>query len=341
MIANKPLVSIGIPVYGVEKYIERCARSLFEQTYENIEYIFIDDCTPDDSINILKKVIDDYPHRKESVHIIRHEHNKGLAGARNTFIEHATGEFVVHVDSDDWVDLTLIEKFVSKQSENDSDIVSVNYLKVYKNYNLSINEAPFIDVKTYRENVLLRKAKGHIWGHIFKKSLYTNNNISCEEGINMGEDFQVYAKLLFYAQKISFITEHLYKYNCLNEGSYTNMYSKEKLRQDWRSFDSVKEFYLSRSKDYNKLLQAAELRVIVMHLVFYARYKGLNYYYDEAIKRLKDIDKDVWNSQPRSVRVMLHLHKLRFLMKIYANFATNIKHIIEKRNTILLITNIS
>lgn len=323
-------VSIGVPVYGVEKYIERCARSLFEQTYENIEYVFIDDCTPDKSMEIVKKVLDDYPLRRESVRIIQHEHNKGLAGTRNTFIENATGEFVVHVDSDDWVDQTLIEQLVSKQIENDADIVSVNYIKVYKNYNLTINDTPSIDIKTYRENVLLQKSKGHIWGRLIRKTLYSSNNISCEEGINMGEDFQVYAKLLFYAKKISFFTEYLYKYNCLNDGSYTNMYSKEKLRQDWRSFDSVKEFYLSQTKDYNKLLQAAELKVIVTDLVYSARYKGIDYYYDEAIRRLKDIDRNVWSTQPRSVRIMLHLHKLRFLMNIYTNLATNIKHIIER-----------
>lgn len=324
-------VSVGIPVYGVEKYIERCARSLFEQTYENIEYIFVNDCTPDNSIEILKKVLDDYPLRRESVCIIQHKQNKGLAGARNTFIDNAIGEFVVHVDSDDWVDQTLIEQLVAKQSENDADIVSVNHIKVYKNYNLALNEVPFIDVKTYRENVLLRKSSGHIWGRLIRKTLYLNNNISCEEGINMGEDFQVYTKLLFYAKKVSFITSYLYKYDCLNEGSYTNVYSKEKLRQDWRSFDSVKEYYLSRNTDYNKLLQAAELKVIVTDLVYSARYKGIDYYYDEAIKRLKDIDRNVWSTQPWSVRIMLHLHKLRFLMNLYANFATNIKHIIEKK----------
>ena len=331
MITNKPLVSIGIPVYGVEKYIERCTRSLFEQTYENIEYIFIDDSTPDKSIEILKRVLVDYPLRREAVRIIQHEHNKGLAGARNTFIENATGEFVIHVDSDDWVEQTLIEQLVAKQSENDADIVSVNYIKVYDNYSLKIDEIPFLDIKTYRENVLLRKSVGHIWGRLIRKTIYSYYNISCEEGINMGEDFQVYAKLLFYAKMVSFVTDYLYKYNSLNEGSYTMIYSKEKLRQDWRSFDSVKEFYLSQSSEYKKLLQAAELKVIVTDLVYSARYKGIDYYYDESIKRLKGIDRSVWSTQPRSVRIMLHLHKLRFLMNLYANFATNIKHIIEKK----------
>lgn len=83
-------VSIGIPVYGVEKYIERCAKSLLEQTYQDIEYIFVDDCSPDNSIDILNKVLSQYPTRKEQVKVIRHDKNLGSACTRNTAVRHFT-----------------------------------------------------------------------------------------------------------------------------------------------------------------------------------------------------------------------------------------------------------
>ena len=90
-------VSVCIPVYGVEKYIERCARSLFEQTMtDGIEFIFVNDCTKDNSIEILEKVLEEYPHRKEQVKIIHHEKNRGLVAARNTGLEHATGDYIIH-----------------------------------------------------------------------------------------------------------------------------------------------------------------------------------------------------------------------------------------------------
>ena len=79
-----PKVSIIVPVYNVSKFIERCARSLFEQTFESIEYIFVNDCTPDDSITKLNKIIIDYPQRSKSIRIIEHETNRGLAAARNS-----------------------------------------------------------------------------------------------------------------------------------------------------------------------------------------------------------------------------------------------------------------
>lgn len=108
-------VSICVPVYGVERYIERCARSVFEQTYDNIEYIFVDDCSPDHSIDILKNVIEEYPARKPNVRIVRHEHNRGLAAARNTAIDNAGGDFVLHIDSDDYIPSDYVSLLATKQ----------------------------------------------------------------------------------------------------------------------------------------------------------------------------------------------------------------------------------
>ena len=112
---NAPLVSILVPVYKVEKYIERCARSLFEQSYENLEYVFVDDCSPDDSVQILERIIKNYPLRAERVHIIRHEKNKCLLEARKTAIKYSNGEFLSHVDSDDWLEPNAIEMLMQKQ----------------------------------------------------------------------------------------------------------------------------------------------------------------------------------------------------------------------------------
>lgn len=105
-----PKVSIIIPVYGVEKYIERSARSLFEQTLDDIEYLFIDDCTPDKSVEILKRVLEEYPHRKSQVVIHRMEQNSGQAKVREWGMRNATGEYVIHCDSDDWVDMHMYEE---------------------------------------------------------------------------------------------------------------------------------------------------------------------------------------------------------------------------------------
>lgn len=89
-------ISIIVPVYGVEKYIERCARSLFEQTLREIEYIFVNDGTKDRSIDVLKSVLKDYPDRISHVKILEHEINRGLPKARQTGISASTGDYLIH-----------------------------------------------------------------------------------------------------------------------------------------------------------------------------------------------------------------------------------------------------
>ena len=96
-----PKVSVIVPIYNVSLYVEKCARSLMEQTLEDIEYIFVDDCTPDNSLQILEETIKDYPHRQRQIKIVRHEVNRGLTSARNSGLSCVTGDYVAHCDSVD------------------------------------------------------------------------------------------------------------------------------------------------------------------------------------------------------------------------------------------------
>ena len=180
-------VSICVPIYGVEKYIERCAISLFEQTYKNIEYIFVNDCTQDNSIDVLKSIIEKYPVRKNCVRIINHERNKGLGAARNTAITNATGMFIMHVDSDDYVEKDIVERLVKKQNENNSDIVTCGYILYRQNKVNNILPLMEYNIQSLILNILSRDATMMIWGRLIRKSLYDNNNITVPNGINMGE----------------------------------------------------------------------------------------------------------------------------------------------------------
>ena len=91
-------VSVIVPIYKVEKFIARCAKQLFEQTLPEVEYIFVNDCTPDNSMLELAKTIQAYPHKEHAIRICTHEVNKGLPSARNTGLQHAQGEFIFHCD---------------------------------------------------------------------------------------------------------------------------------------------------------------------------------------------------------------------------------------------------
>lgn len=122
-----PKVSVIVPVYGVEAYIGRCARSLMEQTLEDIEYIFVDDCSPDRSMEILQSVINDYPLRKKQVRFERMDKNSGLPGVRKYGVAVASGDYIIHCDSDDWVDVDMYRQMYEKAVDEDLDVVICDY----------------------------------------------------------------------------------------------------------------------------------------------------------------------------------------------------------------------
>ena len=101
-------VSVIIPIYGVEKFIGRCAKTLMQQTLKEVEYIFVNDATPDCSMKVLQEVLARYPERQNSVVVAVHETNKGLPAARNTGLQMAQGEYIFHCDSDDLLCIGLI-----------------------------------------------------------------------------------------------------------------------------------------------------------------------------------------------------------------------------------------
>lgn len=114
---NSPSVSVIVPIYKVEKYIERCAISLLSQTLKDIEYIFINDNSPDKSMDILSQCIQKYPSRSKQIKIITHQQNLGSAAARNDGTKIATGQYIIHCDGDDWVEKDMYEKCIRKLSK--------------------------------------------------------------------------------------------------------------------------------------------------------------------------------------------------------------------------------
>lgn len=194
-------ISVIVPIYGVEQFIERCARSLFEQTIKNgIEYIFVDDCTKDNSIKVLNKVLDEYPERKFQVTLLRHEVNKGLPQARKTGVMVARGEYIAHCDSDDWVCCNMYEKMYNHAKSN-------NYDLVYCDYYLSDGKSE----KYVRKKTNARLLQGPVWNKIVKREIYTRNSIIYPTA-NKAEDGALMTQLSFFSSKIGYLCEPLYFY---------------------------------------------------------------------------------------------------------------------------------
>lgn len=221
-----PKVSVIIPVYGVEKYIERCARSLFEQTLDDIEYLFIDDCTPDKSVEILKRVLEEYPQRKSQVVIHRMEQNSGQAKVREWGMRNATGEYVIHCDSDDWVDVHMYEKMYKKSVSADYDIVVCDYYESDGISHVRKNEYISDKVEETKSSILLKKTHSVLWNKLVKKSIYNNKIIY--PIANNAEDYALLVQLAYHSKSFGYVNEPLYFY-FYNTSSLTKVMTNENL----------------------------------------------------------------------------------------------------------------
>lgn len=249
------LVSILVPIYGVEKYIARCAHSLFCQTYDNIEYVFVNDCTKDNSISILSSIIKDYPNRKNNIKIITHETNKGLAGARVTALNNANGDYILHVDSDDYITLDAVEKLVNAAKFSNADIIDAPFYNVSDDGDIISTNIPYKGTKIDYLHLLVSRTglvNNQIWGKLIKTELYINNNINAIEGIDYGEDYCVFPRLLVNGEKYE-IDDAIYYYNKGNTNSYRHTIN-EKNFVSYLSAEKVVYEYCKASK-YGKQLQ--------------------------------------------------------------------------------------
>ncbi|MCM1030083.1 MAG: glycosyltransferase [Oscillibacter sp.] len=213
-------VSILVPVYNVSKYIERCARSLFEQTFTDIEFIFVNDCTPDDSIGKLNRILSHYPN--VNVKIITHTRNKGLAAARNTAIQNSSGEYIFHVDSDDYLELNTIQLLYEKVAYSNADLVLSDYRIIYSDHNkiLKTNYTP--DPQEYTKLLLKRRSIPNIIGKLIKRSIIIDNKLFSIAGLNQGEDYLITPKVAYCSHIIEYVPQPLYNYVKNIPTSYTS-----------------------------------------------------------------------------------------------------------------------
>ena len=256
-------VSVLVPIYGVEKYIGQCAKTLFAQTYNNIEYVFVDDCTPDNSIEVLQQVLVQYPQRKNQVRIIRHEHNRGLGAARKTAFEAATGDFVVNVDSDDYLALDGLEKLVKNQQQTGADIVSSAYCSHYEDGQIVRRSEPNISRAASLKLMLIQNILlPHIWARLIRRTLYIEHGISSLEGINMAEDMALTPRLIHAARSISYIDDVTYYYRDDSLASTFTNHLSEKHVESYLKANQVLWQYFRNNDESREFLTAFQIGML-------------------------------------------------------------------------------
>lgn len=245
-----PAVSVIVPVYNVEKYIERCVRSLFQQTLNDIEYIFVDDCGKDQSISLLKRVLEEYPDKEESVQIISHERNLGSAAARYTGLQRAKGEYVIYCDSDDWAAENMYELLYNEAKKGNYDIVYCNYAEVRGDIPVLFSQDIVCHSNIdYVEKLLSGELSAYLWNKLIKRELY--ERIDVPFGKNMWEDLYMCVQMFYHAQNIQYLnSNYLYFYNIDNIQCVTHSDSKRNFYDMVDNSMSIESFL--EKKNINK-----------------------------------------------------------------------------------------
>lgn len=270
MCEKNPLISVVMPVYNVENYVERCLDSIINQTYINIELIIVNDGSKDSSLSICNK----FAKEDKRIKIVNKE-NGGLSSARNAGLSEATGTYIYFVDSDDYCEKNIIDELYSALVNTESDLSICGFKKekegCEKEKGININ----YDIEVLdKEQTLLNTAYygGYVWNKLYDMRIIREHNLKFDETIQSNEDLIFLVEYMLYCNKSCYVNKELYHY-IIRENSITqqkgekyktliinanrgldkieSMLSKESLAL--RNYFVLKNVYLSLDAVYNLL----------------------------------------------------------------------------------------
>lgn len=313
---SQPKVSIIIPVYKVEKYIEKCVRTLFGQTLDNIEYIFVDDYSPDNSIAVMQKVLEEFPERKSQVKIIQHKINKGVSQSRQDGVDAAEGEYIIHCDPDDWVELDMYEVLYNKAKETDSDLVICDFSNVIGNKTIINSQKP----KELSSIAILEGIAGRIpntnihgatWNKLLKAEIYKNARFP--DNVSYCEDVHLWFQILRKDLNIEYVHQPLYFYRD-NSSSLINTISKDAQAKDLNLIKGI--YNLSKSTSDQRYATASYSFIISVIYSRFFRAGNLNNLKFKS--NFKDFRKYIFLNKKLSLpkKMLLDLSMLGFFEEI-------------------------
>lgn len=243
----KVKVSVIIPVYNVEEYIDKCLKSLINQTLKEIEIIVVNDGSPDNSQKIIDKYVKKYPEKVKSFI----KENGGQGSARNYGLLQANGEYIAYVDSDDWVETNMLEEMYNKAISDNSDVVVCGNNVVSMNGEI-IKVEPAVIYNDTNLDILFGKMA--VWNKIYKKELLLKNKIEFRQKV-WYEDIDFSVKILFDTLNVSFVDKPFYNY-LLRPGSTMNNSNIKRNLELNLAFDEMINYFKNKNtyeENYEKL----------------------------------------------------------------------------------------
>lgn len=275
-------ISIIIPIYKAENAIERCARSLMEQTIvEDIEYIFINDCSPDDSIGVLKQCLSCYPNRKQQVTILNNDSNVGPLGTRKRGVSVAKGMYLGFCDADDWVEPTMYESLLNASEGGEKDIVVSDYYCEKTDgqeiFNILSFSSPH-DALSHMDD--WHQFSNAMWNQIVRKSILEEQiNYICPTKFR--EDTFLMMRCYYHADSIAFVGKPFYHYNLIMDNSL--IHSRDMTQKGWfeqkENMDRIASLLLSNRYGCDRFARAINCFKFALKLEYKDSFPSMRDYY--------------------------------------------------------------
>lgn len=345
---NNSKISIIVPVYNVEKYLEECLESLVNQTYKNIEILLIDDGSKDNS----GKICDEYAEKDKRIKSI-HQKNSGVSKTRNNGIELASGDYVMFVDSDDWLEKNACELLINEVKNQNKDMIIFNFCKEFKNKCIKNpdyqNISDDFDIKKIQAKILAPTmnvpgiaGKGYslTWNKIISKTVLKNNRFLFEEKKAVFEDGIFYYLLLENKIKIGFLNEYLYHYRII-PSSLSHSYNKDIFEINELVVKNIKEQKENHKNDlyYDESLAIRQLLNLIYVISLNINTKNDKRSLFEKIKLLKNElnkkeNKEIYNKiklnnldKKLKIYYMLFKYRMYYTILIVNTLEKRIKHV--------------
>jgi len=308
-----PKVTIIVPIYKVSPFIERCARSLFNQTFNDIEYIFVDDASPDDSIEKLKRIIAEYPDKKEQIQLIHNQTNEGPASSRHKALKIACGQYISFIDSDDYIDADMIETLYNKAITEDADIVVSDIIIEYRNHQTVVTENLSDNPSNHFTDMLENEAiSSFSCNKLFRRAFIDQPQFTAPHSLYYFEDRYVLTKLFFYAKKIVKVDQAFYHYVQYNNQAITKNKGQkhfENIILFWQLTDEFlkeKNCYNSLTHITDRLKVKSKSRLLLDTPFPHLRKKYATLFYAEETRCMHNFKRGEW--------LMLMLVRYRLFM---------------------------
>lgn len=301
-------ISVIVPIYNTEKYLKRCINSILIQNFLEYELILINDGSKDKSLEVAKSYAD-------SRIVLISKENEGLSATRNLGIKIARGEYILHIDSDDWIEQGYLNDVYSRAKEKDADIVVTDFYIDYDN-----GELKYIRNKMNKEETNLSSIENlknggitpNVWNKLIRKRLYVDNNILHPIELSYGEDLAVIPRLMYYAKKVVYINK-AYVHYIQNPDSIVHNISLKTIYDLDKSCEILENFFRDREID-----NISEFRRLHFSRIIY------KYSNDFKDKKSKEIISKYFNCIKTIKLVSIKNKRYRiyiFFLKIFNNIA--------------------